>query len=93
MPFAEAVLRETGLPTMAVGLITDAQQAEGYLRAGSCHLVALAREMMWNPNWPAHAAAALGQDPLPLMPPSYAWWLDRREQVRRRYPTGREAAE
>jgi 2,4-dienoyl-CoA reductase-like NADH-dependent reductase (Old Yellow Enzyme family) len=93
VPFAEAVLRETGLPTMAVGLITEARQAEAYLQAGSCHLVALAREMMWNPNWPSHAAAALGQDPLPLMPPSYAWWLERREEVRRRFPTGREAAE
>jgi 2,4-dienoyl-CoA reductase-like NADH-dependent reductase (Old Yellow Enzyme family) len=93
VPFAEAVLRQTGLPTMAVGLITEARQAEGYLRAGACHLVALAREMMWNPNWPIHAAAELGADPLAFMPDSYAWWLKRRFEARKLYPTGLEAAE
>jgi 2,4-dienoyl-CoA reductase-like NADH-dependent reductase (Old Yellow Enzyme family) len=76
---------------MAVGLITSAAQAEGYLRDGKCDLIALAREMMWNPNWPAHAAKELGGiDPLDLLPPSYAWWLRRREDVRRLYPTGLE---
>jgi hypothetical protein len=50
--------------------------------------------MMWNPNWPAHAAKALGGiDPLDLLPPSYAWWLRRREDVRRLYPTGLERAD
>jgi hypothetical protein len=48
---------------------------------------------MWNPNWPAHAAQALGvADPLALVPPSYAWWLRRREDVRKQYPTGLEQA-
>jgi 2,4-dienoyl-CoA reductase-like NADH-dependent reductase (Old Yellow Enzyme family) len=93
VPFAEAIGQETGLPTMAVGLITEARQAEGYLRAGSCQLVALAREMMWNPNWPVHAAAELGGDALALLPPSYAWWLQRRQEARQRFPTGLEAAE
>jgi tRNA-dihydrouridine synthase len=77
-----------------VGLITEAAQAEDYLQAGQCDLIALAREMMWNPNWPAHAAKALGGiDPLDLLPPSYAWWLRRREDVRRLYPTGLERAD
>jgi hypothetical protein len=49
--------------------------------------------MMWNPNWPIHAAAELGGDALALMPPSYAWWLQRRQEARKRYPTGLEAAE
>lgn len=93
VPFAEAVLKATGLPTMAVGLITDARQAEAYLQDGTCHLIALAREMMWNPNWPIHAAAELGGDALALMPPSYAWWLKRRQEARTLYPTGLEAAE
>jgi 2,4-dienoyl-CoA reductase-like NADH-dependent reductase (Old Yellow Enzyme family) len=93
VPFAEAVWHATALPTMAVGLITEARQAEAYLQAGSCQLVALAREMMWNPNWPVHAAAELRADPLALMPPSYAWWLKRRQEARRLYPTGLEAAE
>jgi hypothetical protein len=47
--------------------------------------------MMWNPNWPVHAAQALGSaDPLALLPKTYAWWLRRREEVRKLYPTGHE---
>ncbi len=93
VPFAERIRHEVGIPTMAVGLITDAVQAEGYLAEGRCDLVALAREMMWNPNWPVHAAQALqGTDPLALLPASYAWWLRRRDDVRRLYPTGQETA-
>ena len=93
VPFAEKIRREAGIPTMAVGLITDPAQAEGYLAGGRCDLIALARELMWNPNWPLHAAQALGSgDPLALLPPSYAWWLRRREEVRTLYPTGSEQA-
>ncbi|HEY2136277.1 MAG TPA: NADH:flavin oxidoreductase/NADH oxidase [Xanthobacteraceae bacterium] len=93
VPFAERIRRDTGIPTMAVGLITQAAQAETYLAEGRCDLVALAREMMWDPNWPIHAAKELGGiDPLDLAPKSYAWWLRRREEVRKRYPTGKEAA-
>ena len=93
VPYAERIRREAAIPTMAVGLITEAQQAEGYLAEGRCDLIALARELMWNPNWPAHAAQALRMgDPLDLLPPSYAWWLRRREEVRKLYPTGHEQA-
>src|SRR3984885_2646344 len=91
VPFADRIRHEAGIPTMAVGLITEAAQAESYLAEGRCDLIALARELMWNPNWPAHAAQALrGGDPLALIPRSYAWWLRRREEVRKLYPTGDE---
>jgi 2,4-dienoyl-CoA reductase-like NADH-dependent reductase (Old Yellow Enzyme family) len=84
VPFADRIRREAGVATMAVGLITDPKQAEGYLEEGRCDLIALAREMMWNPNWPAHAAQALGgADPLALLPKPYAWWLRRRDEVRK----------
>jgi 2,4-dienoyl-CoA reductase-like NADH-dependent reductase (Old Yellow Enzyme family) len=93
VPFAERIKREAGIATMAVGLITGAAQAEGYLKDGACDLVALARELMWNPNWPLHAAAELGAaNPLDLLPQRYAWWLQRREDVRKLYPTGLEQA-
>jgi 2,4-dienoyl-CoA reductase-like NADH-dependent reductase (Old Yellow Enzyme family) len=47
-------------------------------------LIVLARELMWNPNWPAHAAKELGAaDPLELLPKTYAWWLRRREETRK----------
>ena len=92
VPFAERIRRDAGIATMAVGLITQAAQAEAYLAEGRCDLIALARELMWNPNWPAHAAQELGvADPLALLPETYAWWLRRREEVRTLYPTGTES--
>ncbi len=60
VPLAEAVKQATGLPTMAVGLITKAQQAEDILTSGKADLIAVARAMMYNPRWPWHAAAELG---------------------------------
>jgi 2,4-dienoyl-CoA reductase-like NADH-dependent reductase (Old Yellow Enzyme family) len=84
IPFAERIRREVGVATMAPGLVTEARQAEDYLQAGKTDLIVLARELLWNPNWPAHAAKALGvADPLALLPQTYAWWLRRREEVRK----------
>ncbi|MES2716120.1 MAG: NADH:flavin oxidoreductase/NADH oxidase [Pseudomonadota bacterium] len=57
---AEAIKRETGLPTLAVGLITEPQQAEAIVAGGQADAVAVARAMLYNPRWPWHAAAALG---------------------------------
>jgi 2,4-dienoyl-CoA reductase-like NADH-dependent reductase (Old Yellow Enzyme family) len=84
MPFAERIRREAGIATMAPGLVTEARQAEGYLQEGKVDLIILARELMWNPNWPAHAARELGvADPLELLPKTYAWWLRRRDETRK----------
>ncbi|MGV3711088.1 MAG: NADH:flavin oxidoreductase/NADH oxidase [Gemmatimonas sp.] len=60
VPFAEAIKNATGLPTMAVGLITEAQQAEDILASGKADMICLARAMLYNPRWPWHAAAQLG---------------------------------
>jgi NADPH2 dehydrogenase len=60
VPFAEAVKAATGLPTIAVGLITDAQQAEDIVASGKADLVAIARGILYDPRWPWHAAAQLG---------------------------------
>ena len=48
------------MPTIAVGLITDPQQAEEIVAEGKADLVALARGMLFDPRWPWHAAAQLG---------------------------------
>lgn len=56
---ARAVKARTGLPTMAVGLITEPVQAEGVLQRGDADLVALARAFLYNPRWGWHAAATL----------------------------------
>jgi 2,4-dienoyl-CoA reductase-like NADH-dependent reductase (Old Yellow Enzyme family) len=82
VPFARRIRKEVGIRTMAVGLITTGAQAESYLEAEDCDFVALAREMLWNPNWPAHAAQELGVDkPHEILPPHYAWWLQKREET------------
>jgi len=60
VPFAEAVKEATGLPTIAVGLITEARQAEELVASGKADLVALARGLLYDPRWPWHAAAELG---------------------------------
>lgn len=60
VPFAERIRRETGLPTIAVGLITEPEQAEQIVASGQADLVALARGMLYDPRWPWHAAAQLG---------------------------------
>ncbi|MBP6638258.1 MAG: oxidoreductase, partial [Sulfuritalea sp.] len=57
---AERIKRETGLPTIAVGLITDPKQAEGIIASGQADMVALARGILYDPHWPWHAAAELG---------------------------------
>jgi len=82
IPFAERVRRETDLKTMAVGLILTPQQAEEALQAGRADLIAIGREALYDPNWPLHAAAALGVDPeLERWPVQYGWWLARREAL------------
>ena len=60
VPYAQRVKAEVGLPTLAVGLITEAQQAEAIIANGEADAVSLARAMLYDPRWPWHAAAALG---------------------------------
>ncbi|MCE7527029.1 NADH:flavin oxidoreductase/NADH oxidase [Polynucleobacter sp. IMCC 30228] len=57
--FAKLVKEKSGLPTMAVGLITDPHQAEAILQAGDADLIALARAFLYKPRWAWEAAAAL----------------------------------
>ena len=59
-PFAERVKREAGILTGAVGMITEARQADGIVREGRADMVLLAREMLRDPYWPLHAAKVLG---------------------------------
>jgi 2,4-dienoyl-CoA reductase-like NADH-dependent reductase (Old Yellow Enzyme family) len=61
-PFAERIRRETGIRTGAVGLITEARQADEIIRAGRADLVLLAREFLRDPYFPLHAARTLGVD-------------------------------
>ncbi|MCL6263536.1 NADH:flavin oxidoreductase/NADH oxidase [Craterilacuibacter sp. RT1T] len=58
--FAAQIRAACHLPTIAVGLITEAEQAETIVASGQADMVALARAMLYDPRWPWHAAAALG---------------------------------
>lgn len=58
-PFAERIRREAGIPTAAVGLITQPMQADEIIRNGRADMVLLAREMLRDPYWPLHAAQVL----------------------------------
>ncbi len=71
VPFAEAVRREAGIPTAAVGMITEAWQADQIVRNGQADIVFLAREMLRDPYWPQRAAAALAKKDLVYVPDPY----------------------
>jgi NADPH2 dehydrogenase len=60
VPFAEAIRREAQIATIAVGLVTEPQQAEEIVASGKADMVALARGMLYDPHWAWRAAAALG---------------------------------
>lgn len=80
VPYARRIREEAGIATMAVGLILTAQQAEAVVAQEQADLVAIGREALDDPNWPLHAAAALGLDPgHDLWPPQFGWWLNVRE--------------
>lgn len=82
VPYAEAIRKETGIPTMAVGVILDGPQAEEILQKGQADLIAVAREALFDPHWGLHAAEALGvKNKWSHWPPSYGWWLELRERI------------
>jgi len=67
--FAARIRREAAIPTAAVGLITDPAQANSVVEKGEADLVLLGRELLRDPYWPIHAAAAL--DEAASWPPQY----------------------
>ena len=62
VPFARAVREGAGVPTGAVGLITEPAQAEAVVRDGDADLVLLARAMLRDPHWALRAAHELGAE-------------------------------
>ncbi len=79
--FSSEIRNKAQILTQAVGLITDPSQAETILRSGQADLVALAREALYNPFWPLHAAQALNADiDFQIWPHQYGHWLELRSQ-------------
>ena len=87
VPYAARIRRDTGIPTMAVGLIMDPQHANSIVEDGDADLVAIGREALNNPNWGLHARVALaGIDSYESSwPKSYGWWLVRRAKALQAY--------
>ncbi|MFI0821930.1 NADH:flavin oxidoreductase/NADH oxidase [Streptomyces sp. NPDC021098] len=77
VPFAAQARQATGIPTGAVGIITDPHQAEEIITSGRADAVLLGRELLRDPYWPQHAALALGDEP--RWPDQYAYVVKRRK--------------
>ncbi|HMN13656.1 MAG TPA: NADH:flavin oxidoreductase/NADH oxidase [Bellilinea sp.] len=76
VPYSEQIRREVGIATGAVGLIRAPQLAESILQEERADLVFLARQMLFNPFWPRHAAEHFGVDKdFNDWPEQYGWWL------------------
>jgi len=86
-PFSDRIRNETGIPTIAVGNITEPDQVNSIIAAGRADLCALARPHLADPNWTLHAAAQLGYtaQPWPLQ------YLTGKEQLERNLARQRQA--
>lgn len=82
VPYAEKIKSDAKIKTMAVGLIIEPEQAEQILNRQQADLIALAREMISDPNWAYHAALQLAHDnPHDILPDSYSFYLQRRSDI------------
>jgi 2,4-dienoyl-CoA reductase-like NADH-dependent reductase (Old Yellow Enzyme family) len=91
VPFAERVRREADIPTMAVGIILEARQAEAILENGQADLIAVGRQSQFNPNIAHHWAHELGINTrFEDWSPEFGWWLEKRIRTMEGFatPTG-----
>ena len=93
LPFSARIRADNGIATMTHGLIIHAGQAEEILQSGQADLIGIAREALFDPYWPRHAAHALRVDPdFADWPEQYGWWLTRRESNLRKLGITRTGA-
>jgi len=91
VPFAERVREQADIPTMAVGIILEAEQAESILQSGQADLIAIGRQAQFNPNIAHHWAHELGINRrFEDWAPEYGWWLEKRIRTMEGFatPTG-----
>ena len=78
------------IATMSVGLIWEAETANQVVESGQADMVALARELLNDPNWTLHAAAELEVDErFELWKPAFGWWLNKRERMFKKLSLGK----
>jgi 2,4-dienoyl-CoA reductase-like NADH-dependent reductase (Old Yellow Enzyme family) len=75
VPFAEQIRREAGIATGAVGMITEAAQAEAILAEGRADLILMGRQLLREPYWAQQAWVDLNPDTPSPIAREYAWAL------------------
>ena len=82
VPLANEIKKSVDIKTMAVGVIINAKQAEEIIIQKKADLIAMGREMMYNPFWLLHAAQELNVDPnFDMWPEQYRWAVSRRSNI------------
>jgi 2,4-dienoyl-CoA reductase-like NADH-dependent reductase (Old Yellow Enzyme family) len=82
VPFAQQIKKEANIPSMAVGMLWDANVCERIIANGEADMIAMARELLEDPNWPLHAANKLSADQDHNMwPEESGWWLMKRNRL------------
>jgi 2,4-dienoyl-CoA reductase-like NADH-dependent reductase (Old Yellow Enzyme family) len=82
VPYSEHLRNTVPIPTIAVGLITRPEFAEKILQDGRADLIAMGRELLYEPHWVLHAARTLEcETKWKDWPPSWEWWLEKREKL------------
>ncbi|WP_018897985.1 bifunctional salicylyl-CoA 5-hydroxylase/oxidoreductase [Rhizobium sp. 2MFCol3.1] len=71
-PFSDKIRNEVGIPTIAVGAIAEADQANSIIAAGRADLCAVARPHLADPAWVLHEAAKIGLTNIPWPKPYYS---------------------
>ncbi len=85
LDLAERVRREAEIPTVGVGFLWDPVEMDAAIREGKVDMLALARELLDDPNWTLHAAQTLGSDTAHARwKPEFGWWLEKRARVLRK---------
>jgi len=93
VPFATEIREKLGMRSMAVGLIVNPQHADAIVAKEQADFVCLGRELLYNPQWPLHAAIELlGENAYDLWPPQYEWGLRKRAQWAAKYRAEMEGA-
>ena len=82
IPFASELKSSTGIATMGVGFLWDTRYCEQLIETGQVDMIAVARELLANPNWPLLSASELGiNDNHELAPIESGWWLMKRDRL------------
>ena len=80
--FADQVRKEADIATMAVGFLWSVETCEEIIASGKADMIAIARELLDDPNWALRNAAKIGADEhYKLWPIESGWWLMKRERL------------